>query len=456
MKKAWWILPYLGGMAAVLVVAGAVLLIRHGLGGKHEPVAAATTQGPPMPAQMSVAALTSDLKQAMQTGSEQAFLSRVAPAAKPAVRLWWDNLSAIGFTTGTVIPQASGPVQLDSHGDATITVLAGFHSPLDPVDPNTGQPGIPCEQYRIGVHFTSGSDPGTITSWHPLGDAPWDQGTKLYVRKGLNVVVAGPLQDSAYVDETLPLAQQAAAFDVGLVNHIHHKDLTQQGFVVFVSPSPGEAGALFGGKNAGWPPEFLGARTVPLPGNVSTGGARVLVTPYEKVPGTDAHQETVTLVRNFMLDILAAHAQALIAGTPVPTVPTWTLEGLAVAVQALFQANTNPAPGHYSFSPLTTELRALPPSFRKHPHLPNDPSLYGPDLTSDQQWNDVAASAYEYIALKAGYNQLLASAMLMWTQYSTPFGNVLQSNKGGNYYFYTQSAMEKGWRAWLASDAKKL
>lgn len=82
------------------------------------------------------------------------------------------------------------------------------------------------------------------------------------------MVVAGLPGDAALVDETLPIAQAAAAYDVGLVDHVNFRDLSQQGFVIFVS---GRAAVrdrrLAGGTQpAGWPPEFLGARVFALPG----------------------------------------------------------------------------------------------------------------------------------------------------------------------------------------------
>jgi len=62
----------------------------------------------------------------------------------------------------------------------------------------------------------------------------------------------------------------------------------------------------------------------------------------------------------------------------------------------------------------------------------------------------VAASVYEYIELKHGMNQMLATAMLLWTRNATPFGNVLKSGAHGNDVFYTASAVKAAWRAWLA------
>jgi len=72
-------------------------------------------------------------------------------------------------------------------------------------------------------------------------------------------------------------------------------------------------------------------------------------------------------------------------------------------------------------------------------------------VAADEDWNDVAASVYEYIELKYGANQMLASAVLLWTRYGTPFANVedVPASSGGTYAFFTSATVKAGWRAWL-------
>jgi hypothetical protein len=424
-----------------------------------------------MPPMMFPSTLFSKLTQNIQARNEAGFLSLVAPAARPAVRMWWENLQAIGFTTGAIgPPSSSDSVRLDSHGDGTLTVLAGMHSPLDPVPLELGgvhgKPEIPCETYQLGLHFASPTATGEITSWKPLGNAPWDQGVRLYVRKARHLVVAGPPGDKTIVDQTLPLAKAAADFDGMLVDQVNSNDLLQQGFVVFVSGSSATRDRWFstGPQPKRWPAEFLGGLTFPLPGpneggaslfnsllDSNLGGARVIITPYQD-DGQTPHGETAQLVRQFMLDILAPHDQQQVAAGPILT-PDWALEGLAVAVQGLYEGGTNPtAPVSPRFVVLTNALRALPASYRAG-HLPTTQQLFSGSAATQQDWNDVAASVYEYIALKAGMNQLFASAMLLWERFSTPFGNVLASQNqqnGGTLKFYTGSFIEAGWRAALA------
>jgi hypothetical protein len=359
-------------------------------------------------------------------------------------------------------------VRIDRQGNGSTVVLAGAHSPLDPVGGN-GQPDVPLARYRIGLHFASPTAIGQITSWQPLDDAPWDAGTALYVRKAPHVVVAGLPGDRALVDQTLPIAETAAAYDVGLVDRVNSRDLNQQqGFIVFVSGAAAVRDRWLAAQAqpSGWPPRSLGAQVFQLPGpgaspddahgagsvsDGSTGGARVVVGPYaQDGNGGTPHSQVVTLVRDFMLDILASHDENLVDGRPAAVVPSWSVEGLAVAVQTLFQTSTNPAPARYDFARLTAALGRLPAGLKTGALPDRGSQLYGSSTSGDQNWNDVAASVYEYIELKHGMNQMLATAMLLWTRNATPFGNVLKSGAHGNDVFYTASAVKAAWRAWLA------
>jgi hypothetical protein len=421
----------------------------------------------PMPAQVFPDALFTQLTKDIQTQNEKDFLTLVAPAARPAVQTWWANMQAIGFTTGLIMPSAKGDqVNLNGHGDGSAAVLAGTHNALDPTD-SKGKPSIPLERYQIGLHFSSAKAIGQITAWKSLGDDPWDQGGKLYVRKGTNVVVAGPAADSGLVDETLPIAQAAAAYDVGVMNHVNSNDLHQQGFVVFVSSSPTVRNGWFAGTKqpSGWPPAFFGGLTAQLPGpgvtadtdfkvgNLSdgtTGGARVVITPFEDQSGGTQHMETAELVHQFMLDILSDENQEFVPGVALEPVPSWAVEGFAVAIQGLYETDSNPTPDSYSFKTLEDSVAALPASYRNG-DLPTTAQLYSGSLTTEQDWNEVAASVYTYIANTYGMNQLLASADLMYTNEPTPFANVLQSStKGGSYTFYGQDTIKSGWKQYLA------
>jgi hypothetical protein len=467
-SRTWWVMPYCAGALAVFVVAGLIIGLRHASGTAQpssQPNAAA-----PMPAEMFPDALFGQLTADIQAGNEAAFLGLASASARPALTTWWENLRAIGFTTGAVIPTASTDVvHIDSHGNGTTVVLAGAHSPLDPIDLSS-KPQIPMTHYRIDLHFASPTAIGQITSWQPLDDAPWDMGSPLYVRKAAHVVVAGLPGDSALVNQTLPVAEAAAAYDIGLMHYATPGFLQQQGFVVFVSGSAAVRDRWFATnlQPQGWPPQFLGAQAVQLPGprvtadtavgmgqstlvnaisDDSMGGVRVVVAPGESV---------ATLVGEFMLDILATQDEDPAYGVQVKPVPSWTEEGFAVAVQSMFESNPNPVitRGRYDFSTLTAELRRLPPSYRSGSY-PTTAQLFGPSLTVDEDWGYVAASTYEYIHSQYNISKMIVSAMELYVyegNHATPFANVYKSGTNANNikFFGIHSIGRFGWRPWLA------
>ena len=478
-NRAWWVLPYFGGLLAVIVAAAAVTAILHTPRMGHAAASVTSSSSSssggagsaPIPVQMFPDALFRQLTGYLQSGNETGFLHLASAAARPAMRTWWDNLAAIGFTTGAVIPTASHDmVRVDRHGNGTAVVLAGVHSPLDPAD-NNGKPDVPLTRYRIGLHFARPGATGQITSWQSLDHAPWDTGT-LYVRKGPHVVVAGPAGESAVVDQTVPVAEAAADSDIGLVNHVNFQDLDgQQGFVLFVSGSAATRNRWLTPvkQPSAWPPRFLSAQVFQLPGpgttqvdatdagsvsDGSTGGARVVAGPYQQnANGGTPHSQTVTLVRDFMLDILAAHNQALANGLAAIRVPSWPQQGFAVAVQILFEANNNPVPGRYDFHLLTGDLRHLPASYKTGALPTGWKQLYGQPLAAAENWNEVAASVYAYIEARYGMQQMFASAMLLYTRYAKPFGNILGPGSdvaAGKYVFRTSASVKAGWKAWLA------
>jgi len=384
------------------------------------------------------------------------------------VQTWWDNMEALTFTTGLIMPtDKTDQVDLNSSGNGSATILAGTHNALDPLD-NKQKPLVPLERYQIGLHFSSAKAIGQITSGKPLGDAPWDQGP-LYVRKADNVIVAGPVADKSAVDETLNIAQTAAAYDVGLINHVHPSDLHQQGFMVFVSDNATVRNQWFSTTKqpAGWPPACT-SLTAQLPGpgasantnwslgnlaSGTTGGARVVITPFQDQNGGTPQQETAELVTRFALDILSASNQDTFAGlAPPPSIPAWAIEGFGVAFEAAYDSNTNATPDEYSFKALNDALKALPASY-KNGDVPTAAQLYSGSDQAQQDWRVVAASVYAYIATKDGMGQLLGSAELMWTAEPDPRQNVLKSSTKDTLTFYGKDTIQSGWEAYLASPS---
>jgi hypothetical protein len=288
------------------------------------------------------------------------------------------------------------------------------------------------------------------------------------------VVVAGPPSDRALVDQTLPIAETAAAYDIKLLSHNVPKFLAQRGFVVFVSGSAAVRNRWLATapQPATWPPQFLGARAVQLLGpgvtadfavrtGVSSlvdtvadntmGGARVILAPTGSTAKAAVLDETETLVREFTLDFLASEDEELANGVPLQYVPSWPQEGLAVAVQYLFESNPNPVPiGRYSFAALDAALRALPRSYLSG-NYPTSQQLFGPSVAADEDWGEVAASAYEYIHSQYNLAKMMVSGLVLFDAHPTPFGNVYKSGTNGrNLVFFGIHSIRLGWRPWLA------
>jgi hypothetical protein len=467
-RSTWWIVPYFGGAVVVLAVFAILQLTVLGHSSKHNSASSASTVL--MPAQMFPDALFKQLTKDIQNKDEKGFLSLVAPSARPAVQGWWDNMEALGFSTGLIMPtNKTDQVNLDSKGDGSTVALAGTHNALDALD-NTKHASVPLERYQLSLHFSGPKAIGQITAWKPLGNAPWDQG-KLYVRQGDNVVVAGPAADSATVDETLPIAQAAAAYDVNLINHVHNTDLHQSGFVVFVSGDPAVRSRWFSTTKqpSGWPPASPDSGlTAQLPGpgasadtnwsvgnlaNDTTGGARVVITPFEDQNGATRADETAELVTRFAIDILSASNQPFaLLGDTAPSVPAWALEGFGVAFEAMYLSNTNATPDEYSFKALNDSLKKLPASY-KNGDLPTAKELYSSPAETEQNWRVVAASVYAYIGTHDGIGQLLGSAELMWTQFADPRGNVLKSGNDTTLTFFGKDTIQSGWEAYLTNPS---
>ena len=424
-----------------------------------------------MPAEEFPDALFGQLTADIQAGNESAFLGLASAAARPAIKAWWDNLAAIGFTTGAVVPTAGfDAVHIDRHGDGTAVVLAGAHSPLDPHS-DFNKPEIPMGRYQIGLHFTSPGATGQITSWKPLDNAPWDLGSPLYVRKAQYVTVAGPPGDRALVDQTLPIAEAAAAYEVTMMSHYASLFLQQQGFVVFVSGSTPVANGWLAAATQppGWPPAYRGARTVQLPGpavsadaplrngtsglvaNVADnlmGGARVVLAPAS---GETAADETATLVHEFTLDVQSAQNEFPVSGVaahPVP--PSWTEEGFADVIQSAFQANPDPVVDEHNWAPFTAALHALPASYRNGTY-PSSQQLFSPSAARDEAWGDVAASTYRYIDTQYGFTDMLIAGMEVYAETPSPFGNIIKSGKTvQTLKFFGIHSIRLGWQPWLA------
>jgi hypothetical protein len=176
----------------------------------------------------------------------------------------------------------------------------------------------------------------------------------------------------------------------------------------------------------------------------------VVLAPAAPATAAALHDETVTLVGDFMLDILATQDEKPGPTAVLKPVPSWTEEGLAVAMESLFEANPDPTPTAYNWGILTAELRALPRGYRSGIY-PSSADLFGPSVAADQDWGEVAASAYEYIDSRYNMSKMMISAMALYFGQPTPFGNVFKSGTtANNLKFFGIHSIRLGWRPWLA------
>jgi Zn-dependent protease with chaperone function len=464
--------PFAAAAAAVIVLSGTVSGVYEGH--RHaRPYGAfvpTVDLGSTLP---SVSPLAVKLTGYLQSKNESGFLSLAAPAAEKAMQSWWANQQAMGFTTGAVVPAGAADtrVQVDGAGDGAATVLAGTHNPFDPADGGLVPPAVPSARYRLGLHFSPGAGPESvaqITSWIPLSDAPWDQGTALSVRKSAHVEVVGGPADGDLVSQTLPLAETAAAYDLAFTSHVDPMPLNDQaGFVVFVSASASDRDRWF--RSGPQPKQQTGdadggvthllegpsdGDTFDMSANFDfigvSGGARVVVTPYLQAGGTP-QEETSVLVREMI------HAR-LMSFQPVDKdVQPWANEGIASAIADLYRADGNPVPASYDFRRVIAQVRALPGDYRTGA-LPDARQLYGGSAASRADWDAVAASVYAYIAEKYGISTMLGSADALGTTAGqpdahagpdTPFGHVFESDNNEQITYYPGSAISSGWRTWL-------
>lgn len=171
------------------------------------------------------AAAWKDMNTALQKQDRELFLSHAEGKAKDQLGLWWDNMSAIGFTTGYV-----DPVGVTTASEISIGVDLGFPANAlrgsDTVDAGLVLPFG--QQYSVTTQERG--DDVVITSFTPAGaPMPWDDG-KLYVVKQKHTVIYGLPDERALVDRAAPIAEKAASTLLTYATKLGSK-VPQKGFI---------------------------------------------------------------------------------------------------------------------------------------------------------------------------------------------------------------------------------
>ncbi|QIM15211.1 hypothetical protein G7067_00330 [Leucobacter insecticola] len=173
-----------------------------------------------------------DMNKALQTKDRELFLSYTEGAATDQLALWWDNTSAIGWTTGYIEPYTN----YDGEQIVSIGVDLGF--PANQMrGSGTVDAGLILTQgFEYLIDTTGSDDDLRITSFTPdVEIMPWDDG-KLFVERRDHVVVFGLEDEKALVSATADEAERAAVTMLGIATSMGGK-VPQSGFTAGITGS---------------------------------------------------------------------------------------------------------------------------------------------------------------------------------------------------------------------------
>ena len=393
-------------------------------------------------------ALTNDIRR----HDRRRFLASFTGDAKTHATLWWDNMTALRFTTGVFYPEdvIGADVRLNAAGNGSVTVWAGTHAAMDPVESDTKKAYVPLTSYRLTVHQDRERSPILITAWKSLMNAPWDQ-AKLYVARGRHAEVATFPTERALAVSLLPDAEKAAEYDIALFKNNDSYDMKQSGFIVFASSSAARRGAWFhtGPQPKGWIADPAGSAK-PLPGQPgttvpgvetnATGGARVVF--HSQGSSTE---NAAVLVHEFVHSVFAIDT-IWAYGDSSDAAPAWTAEGIARLVESMYRVNPSASVDTLTFN--LNDMKSDPNRARFQGRPPTDAQLYNGSVGAGRFWYDVAASVYGYIAVKYGTFDAFYAARIAYTDNSTPFSGIVKTNHSGTITYYSPSVIQQGWADW--------
>ena len=394
------------------------------------------------------------------------------PDAKAAMASWWDNLDAIGFTTG------GAKVLIGSSIERPVGLVAqiGVHNKLDPTS-TSNQGGkkvdnVIATDYELTVRPGADACHLQVTRWSSASHAPWDSGKPLYVVHTAHTVVAGDAAAKGQVDRIAPMAEHAATWLRTFFHHNQHDEMVEQaGHVLFVASNNSEVQQWFQSsvtKPKGWvaDPSNIGGLAFPLPGvglpmslpkgaekpqpiSDGVGGARTLISPAgQRESRTDAEG---VIVHEFTHDLLADdNVGYYLSGKGAPAS---TVEGAARLVESYFHYSPNDATGRSGKRLLASPYLAtyIEPHLRQFDgRLPSDAEIYGTVALADYYYS-LSASAYGYDG-DGKISQSLQAVKFAYLNGGDPLSGVLRSNKGGEYVFWSSSELRPHWAQFVRSS----
>lgn len=173
-----------------------------------------------------------DMNKALQTKDRELFLSFTEGAATDQLALWWDNTSAIGWTTGYIDPGTN------YEGEQIVSIGVDLGFPANQMrGSGTVDAGLILTQGFEYLITTSGSDDDLrITSFTPDMDIlPWDDG-KLYVERRDHVVLFGLEDEKDIVIATADEAERSAVATLDIATRMGGS-VPQTGFTAGITGS---------------------------------------------------------------------------------------------------------------------------------------------------------------------------------------------------------------------------
>ena len=188
------------------------------------------------------------LNEALAGADRERFFELVGPGAVDGLRLWWDNMAALGMS-GAGLSVESGTLDgLGPGGSADLTIRLGavtLGTPRAGADSDYAQAGqylVAAARYEITVSV-SASGAGRISGWRPTDPVkPWDEGPLAAVQTE-HVLVAAAAGEADLLEEFAGAAEEPAAWVAD--HYAAEAGGPIDRFTVFLTADAERAGAWF-------------------------------------------------------------------------------------------------------------------------------------------------------------------------------------------------------------------
>ena len=332
-------------------------------------------------------------------------------------------------------------------------MLAGVHAESDRVDAD-GAGFVPMTAYRWEVRYAAGRL--TVGSWTSLQHAPWDCGCRLHVARNAGAVVAAYPDEASLADDVIGSVADALGWSATFADSVNASWPPLTGAVAFVTAQPTRMSGWFRTRKADDPDQDgywahpPPAYTYYLPGydGAAAGihhggdfaGARIALGPDGL---TDTTEQLVHELVHYRLSSVATADGFL-------TTNAWVEEGVAQMVQQIYAGTTPEAAAAGDWLVGARELGVgitadrLDQDFHDRP--PTAAQLYAADRNTRFFWYQIAASVYEYLAVRYGLTVSIELATAAHAGRS-PFELVPDPDRPSRMLSATK--VRQAWAAWV-------